>query len=271
MGLVEIFWDSISLRGVIAFLLLAQVITSYLQRRHEHARLRAIGPRAPTVPSRLPWALDIIYGVVQATIHHQNLEKWRAFFHNSGTDTAARGNDDDRGSSGSGLGSGSYTAELRAVGRRTIFTADPDNIKALLATQFADFGKGAIFHQEWAPFLGDSIFTTDGAQWHTSRQLLRPQFIRDRISDLHCFEAHLETLFKAMANGGPLKGEDQVVDRDAVNGRVFDISDLFFRYTLDVATDFLLGKDVKSLRYVTCAIPIKSESRALIIASELTL
>jgi cytochrome P450 len=37
------------------------------------------------------------------------------------------------------------------------------------------------------------------------------------------------------------------VDMEAGNGRVLDISDLFFRYTLDVATDFLLGMDVKSM------------------------
>lgn len=100
---------------------------------------------------------------------------------------------------------------------------------------------------EWKEFLGDSIFTTDGQQWHDSRMLIRPQFIRDRVSDLHCFESHIQTLFKAMANGGVLSGEDQVVDMNAVNGKVMDMSDLFFRYTLDVATDFLLGKDVKSL------------------------
>lgn len=236
MGLFEIFWDSLSLRGVFAFLVIAQVVTTFVNRWRENARLRAIGGRALSVPTKLPLALDIIYGVVQATIHHQNLEKWQAFFRTSGTAASAHG------------GNGSYTTELRAMNRRAVFTADPQNIKAILATQFGDFGKGEIFHQEWEPFLGDSIFTTDGHQWHTSRQLLRPQFIRDRISDLHCFESHLETLFKAMANGGALRGEDQVVNMDAVNGRVFDISDLFFRYTLDVATDFLLGKDVKSLR-----------------------
>lgn len=240
MGLVEVFWDSISLRGVLAFLVLAQVVTTYVHRWQENARLRALGPRANRVPSRLPWAVDVIYSVVQATIHHQNLERWRQFFHQSRTDA---------GAGAAPNSNGTYTAEFHAMGRRTVFTADPDNIKAILATQFADFGKGATFHREWAPFLGDSIFTTDGPQWHTSRQLLRPQFSRDRISDLHCFEAHLDTLFKAMANGGPLRGEHQPVDMAAVSGRVMDISDLFFRYTLDVATDFLLGKDVQSLSH----------------------
>lgn len=140
-----------------------------------------------------------------------------------------------------------WTAEVRLLGRRIVMTADPENIKAILATQFADFGKGEQFHREWYEFLGDSIFVTDGKLWHDSRQLLRPQFSRERISDLHCFESHLETFFKAIANGGVLDGEKQQVDIEAGNGKPFDISELLFRYTLDVATDFLLGMDVQSL------------------------
>jgi hypothetical protein len=57
----------------------------------------------------------------------------------------------------------------------------------------------------------------------------------------------MQTLFKAIANRGPLHGEDQLVPTEGLDGKVLDISDLFFRYTLDVATEFLLGWDVKSL------------------------
>ena len=35
-----------------------------------------------------------------------------------------------------------------------------------------------------------SIFTTDGESWHNSRQLIRPQFVKTRVSDLHIFEKH---------------------------------------------------------------------------------
>lgn len=140
-----------------------------------------------------------------------------------------------------------WTASCRILHRTAVLTADPENIKAVLATQFVDYGKGERFHREWKAFLGDSIFATDGPTWHASRQLLRPQFARERISDLDCFESHLQTLFKAIANGGALDGADQVVDREAGNGRPLDISDLFFRYSLDVTTDFLLGLDVQSL------------------------
>lgn len=143
-----------------------------------------------------------------------------------------------------------YTAETTIVGKRLFFTADPENIKAILASQFTDYGKGKPFHDEWSEFLGDSIFTTDGERWHASRQLIRPQFVKERISHLDCFESHLETFFKAMAHGEALNGEKQMVDLESGNGKVIEISDLLFRYTLDVATDFLLGLDVKSLTYV---------------------
>ncbi|KAJ4396877.1 hypothetical protein N0V93_001099 [Gnomoniopsis smithogilvyi] len=232
MGLVEVFLEQLSLRDTLTLIVGVWVVTVLFSRLRESHRLSKLGARALRIPTWLPLGLDIVYGAVQATIHHKNLEKWLEFYSTAKTD---------------GNGNGSYTAELTVMGRRTVFTSDPENIKAILATQFHEFGKGEIFHREWQEFLGDSIFTTDGAMWHTSRQLLRPQFIKDRISDLDCFEEHLQTFFRAMANGGALKGEDQQVDMAAVNGRVLDISDLFFRYSLDVATDFLLGKNVKSL------------------------
>ncbi|KAG6363310.1 hypothetical protein INS49_008407 [Diaporthe citri] len=232
MGLLEYVWELVSPKTLIAALVGIYLVYACFQRLYESYRISKLGPRAVSVPYKLPYALDFIYSAVQATMHHKNLENWRAFFTKTGVDSD---------------GNGAYTLEVRAFDRRVVFTADPENIKAILATQFGDFGKGEPFHEEWEEFLGDSIFVTDGQMWHTSRQLLRPQFIRDRISDLHCFESHLEVLFRAMANGGALDGEDQQVDLGAVHGRVVDISDLFFRYTLDVATDFLLGKDVKSL------------------------
>jgi cytochrome P450 len=169
--------------------------------------------------------LDIVWRQVDATINHKNLDSWYALFQ------GVPGN----------------TAEAKIIGRRLVFTSDAENIKAILAAQFADYGKGEPFHREWTEFLGDSIFTTDGEKWHASRQLIRPQFVKERISDLDCFESHLETLFRAMANGQALDGADQIVDIEAGNGKVVEISDLFFRYTLDVATDFLLGLDVQSL------------------------
>jgi cytochrome P450 len=124
---------------------------------------------------------------------------------------------------------------------RTIFTVDPENIKAILTTQFTDYGKGESFHREWKEFLGDSIFATDGEQWSRSRQLIRPMFARERIVDTEMFEKHIVKLVSLMGGNGNAKGGYPD------GNRVVDVGPLFFRYTMDVATDHLLGKGVDSL------------------------
>ncbi len=107
----------------------------------------------------------------------------------------------------------SRTVELTLARQRFIFTADPENIKAILATQFQDYGKGKHFHEDWKEFLGDSIFTTDDKKWQNSRSLLRPQFIKTRVSDLEVFERHVSKLITLI--GG--------------QGQEIDISGLFYR------------------------------------------
>ena len=159
--------------------------------------------------------VDLVARGINATIHHKNLEAWQSWFVNRSTVEAAPG------------------------GLRCVFTCDPENIKAILATQFTSYGKGEPFHKDWKDFLGDSIFTTDLDQWHNSRQLIRPQFIKDRVSDLEVFEEHVQVLLSEMKKGGKRW--------DGKQGAEIDVSDLFFRYTLDAATHFLLGKSVDSL------------------------
>ncbi|KAI5921432.1 cytochrome P450 [Camillea tinctor] len=114
---------------------------------------------------------------------------------------------------------------------RFILTRDPEHVKAILAGNFSDFGKGPEFHRLWRPFLGDSIFTTDGQLWHDSRSLIRPMFIKDRVSDLATFG----------------KGADALISKLPPSGQTVDIMDLFYRMTLDITTDFLLGASVDSL------------------------
>ncbi|KAJ0168554.1 Cytochrome P450 52A13 [Colletotrichum tanaceti] len=227
MGLVENVLENVNLKVVVAIGVVAWWLWVAVKRFDETTRLRRLAPgvRGQSLNARLPGGIDFIFKAVRGAMKHKNVEFWEDML------SAVKG----------------WTGEKRVLGMRIVFTADPENIKAILATQFSDYGKGNPFHEEWKEFLGDSIFTTDGDQWHASRQLIRPQFIKDRVSDLHTFESHVQTLFKAIANGGALDGKDQHVNLDAADGKVLDISDLFFRYTLDVATDFLLGHDVKSL------------------------
>lgn len=40
---------------------------------------------------------------------------------------------------------------------RSVMTVDPENIKAILATQFEDYGKGPQFTSAWKQFLGNGM------------------------------------------------------------------------------------------------------------------
>lgn len=116
-------------------------------------------------------------------------------------------------------------------GIRFLMTREPEHIKTVLTSKFTDFGKGPRFHQTWSPFLGDSIFTTDGQLWQNSRGLIRPMFIKDKVRDLEIFD----------------KWAGALVSKLPPQGETVDIMDLLYRMTLDVTTDFLLGASVNSL------------------------
>lgn len=72
--------------------------------------------------------------------------------------------------------------------------------------------------------------------WHNSRSLLRPQFIKDRVSDLQKFEARVQVLLPMLSPG-----------KESADGQTVRVDELFYRFALDAATDFLLGKSVDSL------------------------
>jgi cytochrome P450 len=83
------------------------------------------------------------------------------------------------------------------------------------------------------PMFGDGIFTQQGAAWKHSRELLRPQLRYKQYEDLTIFKQSAEDLLDVLAS--------------QVSGAV-DLQPLFFRYTLDVTTEFLFGESVKSLK-----------------------
>ncbi|CAD0083238.1 unnamed protein product [Aureobasidium vineae] len=197
--------------GSILLLLLAKHLFSRIQ---EERKIRSLGAHAKIINSWVPFGLGFIARTVLDQRKHDLLGGWYRIFA-------------DRSSIHP------FTREIRTLGMRLVLTADEENIKAILATQFNDYGKGDQFNAEWHDFLGDSIFTTDGERWHASRQLIRPQFIKDRVSDLAVFEKHLEVLL-------PMLGGSK-------NNQTVDAMDLFFKFTLDASTSFLLGHSVNSL------------------------
>lgn len=104
----------------------------------EERKIRQLGGHAPRIQTWIPWGLGILADIVQKATKHKTLDFWQTSLSKNGN--CAR----------------PWTTEAMTVGRRIVFTADEDNIKAMLATQFNDYGKGPRFHEEWHDFLGDS-------------------------------------------------------------------------------------------------------------------
>lgn len=113
----------------------------------EERRLSRLGKHAPAVPSYLPLGLDVIFRALYSFSQWRNHEFWYWMFAYNRNDYHP------------------FTVEAVTVGQRIVFTADEENVKAVLATQFADFGKGEQFRKEWKDFLGLSMFPSVFICW----------------------------------------------------------------------------------------------------------
>ncbi|KAL1615363.1 hypothetical protein SLS56_011840, partial [Neofusicoccum ribis] len=78
-------------------------------------------------------------------------------------------------------------------------------------------------------------FASNGKKWEHSRALLRPQFARGQISDLDLEERHVQNMMKVL----PVDGADGWT-------KTINIQTLFFRLTVDSATEFLFGESIDS-------------------------
>ncbi|KAL8641184.1 MAG: hypothetical protein Q9228_001980 [Teloschistes exilis] len=164
---------------------------------------------AKNYPYRYPFGIDVGLDDIKMVREHTMLQQYKQRFTDLGCTTFAS----------------------RFLWMRLIFTCEPENIKAILATDFTSYSVGEDRKAQLRPIFGDGIFTTDGAAWQHSRDLLRPCFARSQIGDTDLFEKHFQHLLNA-------------IPRD--NSTV-DLQDLFFRLTLDIATEFLVGQSTNTL------------------------
>ncbi|KAF8960254.1 cytochrome P450 monooxygenase pc-2 [Flammula alnicola] len=116
----------------------------------------------------------------------------------------------------------------------TMVTLEPHHIKAILATQFESFEKGPVFFKQLSSFLGEGVFNADGEMWKFHRAMTRPFFTRERISDFEIYNRNCDISLKVAKNR-------------LAEGCSIDFQDLTSRFTLDSATEFLLGYNVGSL------------------------
>ncbi|EMD30996.1 hypothetical protein CERSUDRAFT_120204 [Gelatoporia subvermispora B] len=126
-----------------------------------------------------------------------------------------------------------YVFSTNILGERRIITLEPSHLKIILATEFQKYEKGDIWRRRSQSVLGSGVFAVDGDLWKFHRSMSRPFFSRDRISDFETFERHSEVVLSV------IRGRC---------GLPIDFQDLVGRFTLDSATEFLLGDCVHSLR-----------------------
>ncbi|KAL8710301.1 MAG: hypothetical protein Q9220_005071 [cf. Caloplaca sp. 1 TL-2023] len=117
-----------SYKIVIVLLLVSYVFLFIIRRRREHQAIERLGAYAPRITSWAPLGrpgLDIVARTVHFSLNNRDIDLWHYLFSHCSPSL------DDRASK---------TVELRIATERFIFTADPENIKAILAAQFQDFG-----------------------------------------------------------------------------------------------------------------------------------
>lgn len=216
--------ESIGLRGLVTrnwqvwplLLVTIFMIHVYYRRYRQNAHIARLGTTAPIVKTYLPFGIEFPFKAVSHFLRNRAMAAWLNEWAKLGC-----------------LDINNYTCELRIlVDLRVIMTADPENIKAVLATQFNDYGKGEQFHKEWEDFLGDAIFVTDGKRWSEARALLRPFFERSRVADLEIIEEHVQEMLYHLGPG---------------DGRTIDARNLMSRFSLDASTHFLFGQSAGSL------------------------
>ncbi|KAI9826497.1 MAG: hypothetical protein M1819_007346 [Sarea resinae] len=117
------------------------------------------------------------------------------------------------------------------LGRTSIFTIEPENIRTILALKSKDFGLEPERKSSFYSVFREGICTCNGPNWEVSRTLLRTQPATKQVADLQTLEKHVDHLI-------------EVIPKD---GSTVDLQDLFFRLTIDAAMELVSGQSVDSL------------------------
>ncbi|KAG8917235.1 hypothetical protein FRC01_002588, partial [Tulasnella sp. 417] len=125
---------------------------------------------------------------------------------------------------------GADTARLSILWSERVITRDPDVLKFIVSTGFPHFGKGEPAEIRFRSFLGKGIFASDGERAKIVKALARPYFARERISDYNAFRRYSAKTCDILIN-------------HAKESRPCDVQDLFARFTMDTAGEFLFGRD----------------------------
>ncbi|EUC55205.1 cytochrome P450 family monooxygenase pc-3 [Rhizoctonia solani AG-3 Rhs1AP] len=200
----------------ISYVVFRKIVQHY-QRRADRRRLGADVVEVPRVKMTWPWNLDLIPLAIQSRKTDYCGAPWDRF-----------------------AGEYGYTFNLGMFGKDQIMTFEPENIKAILSTDFNSYEKGPAYREKMKGVLGQGVFNADGDMWKFHRGMSRPYFSRDRISHFDNFARHSDiTISKILSR----------LNEPARLGLpvAVDFQDAVARFTLDSGTEFLFGQSVRSL------------------------
>ncbi|GAA5933384.1 uncharacterized protein JCM15063_001301 [Sporobolomyces koalae] len=121
-------------------------------------------------------------------------------------------------------------------GRRMIEVSAPHMLEYVQKTNFANYVKGPLFHRNLSGLLGNGIFVVDGKEWHAQRKAT------SKIFTANNFKGVIST-----AIGSNMEKLMTIIGRHADSGEVFDLSELFFRFTLSSFSEMAFGSNFGAL------------------------
>ncbi|SGZ20464.1 BQ5605_C021g09279 [Microbotryum silenes-dioicae] len=131
---------------------------------------------------------------------------------------------------------GKWLSWSAPYGRRIIDISRPDLIEYVQKTNFQNYVKGKQFYLNMEAVLGDGIFNVDGHAWTLQRKATSKIFNGNAFRGIiaQSIDKNIERLVT-------------IIKRHADQGEVFDLSQLFFRFTLESFGGMAFGCDIGAL------------------------
>lgn len=121
------------------------------------------------------------------------------------------------------------TFQASRLGRTTIYTVHPDNLKAVYGTNWKEWGTGRADAME--PFCGRGFVTRDGEEWRSHRALFASTLTEVNTVNLELLSETYE----------------QYIQHLLSDGEAVDLAPIFNELFLDLSLQFLFGKRLATL------------------------
>jgi len=121
--------------------------------------------------------------------------------------------------------------EVKLPGGHIYMVNQPDLVQRIMVSEYENFPKHPLQGEILSPLLGESLFTTNGAQWKKQREMLKPSFEMVRIQ--HVFGLMNDAASDMMKRLEREEGREMDIDSEMT----YVTADIIFRTILSVRLD----------------------------------